>query len=120
MDSIGIPTGDIWGEIRSRHSSFSGPSFLFPVYPRAVVHRQAMSGWFGLETLSLSYFDSLDCIPVAIQDEHEVLTMRSKLQLEVLLLVIEEERLHNFVIPQLEERFSGLSPLWSWVVKEGR
>ena len=62
---------------------------------------------------------SLDSIPVAIEDEHEVLAVRSKLELEVLLVVIEEERLHNFVIPQLEEGFSGFSILGWWVVKEG-
>jgi len=61
----------------------------------------------------------LDSIPVAIEDEHKVLAVRSKLQLEILLVVIEEERLHNFVFPQLEESFSRLSTLWSWVVKVG-
>ena len=62
---------------------------------------------------------SLDSIPGAIEDEHEVLAVRSKLELEVLLVVIEEERLHNFVIPQLEEGFSGFSILGWWVVKVG-
>ena len=53
-----------------------------------------------METLGLCYagifvFCSLDCISVAIQEEHEVLTVGSELQLEVLLLVVEEERLHH-------------------------
>ena len=68
---------------------------------------------------SLAANYSLDSIPVAIQDEHEVLAVRSELQLEVLLVVVEEERLYNFVFPQLEEGFSGFSILGCWVVKVG-
>ena len=63
--------------------------------------------------------DSLDCISVAIQEQHEVLTVGSELQLEVLLLVVEEERLHHLVLPQLEERLAGLATLRGWVSKEG-
>ena len=64
-------------------------------------------------------FCSLDCISVAIQEEHEVLTVGSELQLEVLLLVVEEERLHHLVLPQLEERLARLSTLRGWVSEEG-
>jgi len=62
----------------------------------------------------------LDCISVAIQEEHEVLTVGSELQLEVLLLVVEEERLHHLVLPQLEERLPSLSTLRGWVSEKGR
>ena len=43
----------------------------------------------------------------------------SELQLEVLLLVVEEERLHHLVLPQLEERLARLTALRGWVSKEG-
>ena len=48
-----------------------------------------------------------------------MLTVGSELQLEVLLLVVEEERLHHLVLPQLEERLARLTTLRGWVSKEG-
>ena len=48
-----------------------------------------------------------------------MLSVGSELQLEVLLLVVEEERLHHLVLPQLEERLPSLTALRGWVSKEG-
>jgi len=103
MYGVSVPPVHIGREVVCRNPGNPSPHFPFPVNLCTVVHGKAV----------------LDCISVAVQDEHEVLTVRSKLQLEVLLLVIEEERLHNFVIPQLEEGLSGFSTLRCWVVKVG-
>merc|ERR1712227_157306 len=101
MNGVRVPEGDVGREIRSRHSSLPCPALFIRVYRCCVVQGQAV----------------LDCISVAIQEEHEMLSVGSELQLEVLLLVVEEERLHHLVLPQLEER---LSTLRGWVSEEGR
>ena len=62
---------------------------------------------------------SLDRIPVAVQDEHQMLSVRSKLQLEVLLLVVEEESLDNLVLPKFKICFTGFPTLGCWIAKEG-
>jgi len=100
---ICVPLVHVGREVSSGNPSSPSPHFPFHVDRSTVVHGKTV----------------LDSIPVAIEDEHEVLAVRSKLELEVLLVVIEEERLHNFVIPQLEEGFSGFSILGWWVVKVG-
>ena len=48
-----------------------------------------------------------------------MLSVRSKLQLEVLLLVIEEESLDNLVLPKFKIGLSGFSTLGCWIAKEG-
>ena len=46
MYGIGIPASDSRREVRAGHSSLPAPTFLFPVDPRAVLHRQAVSDVF--------------------------------------------------------------------------
>jgi len=103
MYGVGVPPVHIGWKVGGGNPSNPGPDFPFGVNLCTVVHGKAV----------------LDSIPVAIQDEHEMLSVRSKLQLEVLLLVVEEERLHNFVLPQLEEGFSRFSTLGCRVAKVG-
>jgi len=103
VDGVCVPLVNIGREIRSGNSSSPSPCLSLQVNLCTVVQGKAV----------------LDSIPVAIEDEHKVLAVRSKLQLEILLVVIEEERLHNFVFPQLEESFSGFSILGCWVTKVG-
>ena len=45
--------------------------------------------------------------------------MRSKLQLQVLLLVVQEESLHHLILPQFKEGLPRFSPLGGWVSKVG-
>ena len=61
----------------------------------------------------------LDGVPVTVEDEHEVLSVRSKLQLQVLLLVVQEESFHHLVIPKFEEGLSRLASLRGWVPEVG-
>ena len=61
----------------------------------------------------------LDGIPVPVEDEHEVLAMRSKLQLQVLLLVVQEESLNHLIIPKFKEGLPRLAPLGGWVSEVG-
>ena len=50
---------------------------------------------FHIPSSYITLRNSLDGIPVPIQHQHQMVAVRSELQLEVLLLVVEEERLHH-------------------------
>jgi len=93
MDSVCIEEGDVWREVGGRNYGSTLPTLSHLVHRSSVDHREAM----------------LDSIPVPIEDEHEMLAVRSKLQLQVLLLLVEEERLHHLVLPQLKVSLSNFS-----------
>jgi len=101
MYSIRIEEGDIWREVRRRNYSSALPTLSYLIHRSSVDQRKAV----------------LDSIPVPIEDEHKVLSVRSKLQLKVLLLLVEEERLHHLVLPQLKVGLSNFSSLGCWVPK---
>ena len=55
-----------------------------------------------------------------MEQQHEMLAMRSELQLEVLLvLLVEEEGLHHLVLPQLEVGLAHLPTRWGGVTVVG-
>jgi len=101
MDSICVEESDVWRKVRGRNYGATLPTLSDLIHRSCVDQREAV----------------LDSIPVPIEDEHKVLAVRSKLQLKVLLVVVEEERLHHLVLPQLKIRLPNFSILGRRVPK---
>jgi len=95
VDGVGIEPGDVGRKVGGGYGGGALPCPSSMVYRSTVPQGQAV----------------LYGVPFTIEDEHEMLSVGAELQLEVLLLVVEEERLDHLVLPQLPVGLPGLAAL---------